>query len=201
MNKVIIATHNAGKLHEFRHLLSEHNWEITSPIDANISSIEETGLTFVENALIKARHAALKSGLPAIADDSGLVIDALDGGPGIFSARFAGPHASNEENIKQLLAALKPYKELHQRKGHFMCTLVYLRHARDPDPIIAQGRWYGAILDTPRGQNGFGYDPIFYVPEYQVSAAELEPNLKNKLSHRGQALQHLLHALKHDETQ
>jgi len=159
-----------------------------------VTDAEETGLTFVENAILKARHASSHTGLPAIADDSGLEVDALNGAPGIYSARYAGSGASDQANLEKLLAALQDVPEA-QRSARFQCLLVYLRHAGDPTPLICQGTWEGRILFTPRGEYGFGYDPVFHVPTHDCSSAELAPELKNSLSHRGQALRKLVAAL------
>jgi|SRR6185312_17197629 len=183
MHKIVLATSNAGKLQEFQTLLAPLQWEVLPQSQFAISSIEETGSTFVENALLKARHAAQLTGLPALADDSGLVVDALNGAPGIYSARYGG--------INVLLTALADIPA-EQRTARFYCVLVYLKHPADPMPLIAQGTWEGRILFAPQGKQGFGYDPVFYVPTHQCSAAELAPDLKNQLSHRGQALRQLL---------
>ena len=155
---------------------------------------EETGLTFVENAILKARNAALHSGLAAIADDSGIEVDALRGAPGIYSARYAGPGASDQANLEKLLDALKDVPQ-QQRSARFQCLMVYLRHAEDPTPIICQGTWEGLIAREPAGDNGFGYDPVFWVPSHGCTSAQLPPQEKNRLSHRGQALHKLLAAL------
>ena len=160
----------------------------------DVIEAEETGLTFVENAILKARNAAQHTGLPAIADDSGLEVDALEGAPGIYSARFAGVGASDQENLEKLLADLKAVPD-EQRSARFQCLMVYMRHAKDPTPLIFQGTWEGRILHAPRGDNGFGYDPVFFVPTHNCSSAELEPDVKNCLSHRGQALRKLVAAL------
>jgi XTP/dITP diphosphohydrolase len=159
-----------------------------------VPDAEETGLTFVENALLKARNAAAHTGLAAIADDSGIEVDALHGAPGIYSARYAGAGASDQANLEKLLAVLRDVPEA-ARTARFQCLLVYLRHADDPTPLICQGTWEGRILDAPRGENGFGYDPVFYVPTHDCTSAELPPEVKNALSHRGQALRKLVAAL------
>jgi XTP/dITP diphosphohydrolase len=161
----------------------------------SVPDIEETGLTFVENALLKARNAAQHTGLPAIADDSGLEVDALDGAPGIYSARYAGEGASDEDNLLKLLDSLRDVDDA-RRSARFQCLMVYMRHATDPTPRIFQGTWEGRILHRPRGEHGFGYDPIFYVPGQQCASAELAPEVKNSLSHRGQALQQLVDSLR-----
>lgn len=192
--KVIFASHNAGKITEMRALLAGYALELVTQDTLHIPDIAETGLTFVENALLKARHASKLSQLPAIADDSGLVVPALQGAPGIYSARYAGEQGNNEANIKKLLHDMQHLKD-HDRDAYFHCTLVFLRHALDPTPIICQGAWHGNVLSQPQGQHGFGYDPIFYVPSEQCSAAELPLVKKNLLSHRGKALQLLANAL------
>ncbi len=188
---IVLASNNPGKRQEIESLLAEEGIRIRPQGDFQVPEIEETGKTFVENAILKARQAAAYSGLPAIADDSGLEVDALKGAPGIFSARFAGVGASDEENLRKLLAALKGLPS-EARTARFQCVMVYLRHAADPTPVICQGTWEGAILRAPRGQNGFGYDPVFFVPSERCSAAELDPETKNRLSHRGQALRKLI---------
>lgn len=191
---IVLASSNAGKVREFNDLLGGLHLEVVPQSHFNVADADETGLTFVENAILKARHAARHTGLPALADDSGLEVDALHGAPGIYSARYAGVGASDADNLKKLLAALKEVPE-PGRKARFQCVLVYLRHALDPTPLICQGSWEGRILCEPRGANGFGYDPVFYVPTHSVSAAELTPETKNSLSHRGQALRLLLAGL------
>ena len=160
-----------------------------------VMDAEETGLTFVENAILKARNAAAHTGQPAIADDSGIEVDALNGAPGIYSARYAGAGASDQDNLQKLLEALRDIPEA-ERTARFQCLMVYMRHGEDPTPLICQGTWEGRILFEPRGENGFGYDPVFHVPTHNCSSAELEPDVKNALSHRGQALRLLLGALK-----
>lgn len=187
---LILATENKGKLIEIQHCLQDFDLEILPQSKFKIDSIPETGKTFIENALIKARHVSLATGMPALADDSGLVIDVLNGEPGIFSARYAGKHGDNEANNKKVLQQMHnvPSKD---RGAHFYCVMALLRHADDPAPLISTGIWHGAILTEPVGEHGFGYDPIFYVPSQHCSAAELDLTLKNRLSHRGQALQKL----------
>jgi XTP/dITP diphosphohydrolase len=185
--KFVVASSNAGKLAEFRDLLGEAGYEFVTQGELGVTDAEETGLTFVENALLKARHAARITGLPALADDSGLCVDALDGAPGLYSARYAGSHGDAQANIAKLLEAMKGVPRA-QRTAHFIAVIVLLRHAEDPQPIIAEGRWSGSILDTPRGDGGFGYDPVFLDPENNLSAAEFDPAIKNRLSHRGRAL-------------
>ncbi|MBT3048487.1 MAG: RdgB/HAM1 family non-canonical purine NTP pyrophosphatase [Candidatus Thiodiazotropha sp. (ex Clathrolucina costata)] len=192
--KIVLASNNAGKVREINQLLADAQITVVAQKEFNIPDAIEDGLSFVENAIKKARHAAGLSGLPAIADDSGIEVDALNGAPGIYSARFAGPGASDEANLQKLLTHLEEIPD-DQRSARFQCLMVYMRHAEDPTPIICQGTWEGRILHRPQGENGFGYDPIFYVPGHDCSSAELEPAVKNSLSHRGQALQGLLQAL------
>ncbi|TCT21944.1 XTP/dITP diphosphatase [Thiobaca trueperi] len=187
---IVLASNNAGKVREIGQLLTEARIRIVPQGEYGVPEVEETGLTFVENAILKARHAARHSGLAAIADDSGLEVDALRGAPGIYSARYAGAGASDQENLLKLLRELEGVPE-NQRTARFQCLLVYLRHADDPTPLICQGTWEGRILTSPRGTNGFGYDPVFFVPTEGCSAAELDPETKNRLSHRGQALRRL----------
>jgi len=187
MNRIVVASGNAGKLAEFNRLLGENGIEFVAQGELGVEDIEETGLTFVENALLKARHAARVTALPALADDSGLCVEALDGGPGLYSARYAGEPSDAERNIDKLLQALDGVTEA-QRGAHFHCSLVLLRHAEDPRPLIAQGEWHGRILAARRGAGGFGYDPLFLDPETGLTAAELEPATKDRISHRGQAL-------------
>jgi XTP/dITP diphosphohydrolase len=193
--RIVLASSNRGKIQEIQQLLSPFDVQIIPQTELGIEDVEETGSTFVENAILKARHAALHANLPALADDSGLEVDALQGAPGVFSARYAGKHASNEARITKLLDALKEVPAA-QRKARFQSVMVYLRHAQDPSPIICQGTWEGEILFAPRGAQGFGYDPVFYVSAYRCSVAELSPEIKNQLSHRGQALRCLITALK-----
>ncbi|MCL9667488.1 RdgB/HAM1 family non-canonical purine NTP pyrophosphatase [Rosenbergiella epipactidis] len=192
---VVLATGNAGKVSELAELLRDFGLTITAQTELGVGSVEETGLTFIENALIKARHAARVTGLPAIADDSGLAVDALQGAPGIYSARYAGETASDTDNLNKLLTAMQDVQDA-QRQAAFHCVLVYLAHADDPTPIVCYGRWPGMIAREPSGQGGFGYDPIFYLPEQQKSAAEMSKAEKSALSHRGQALQQLMEALR-----
>ena len=192
--KIILASSNAGKVREFNELLEDSAIEIVPQSVYGVPDIEETGLTFVENAILKARNATQHTGLPAIADDSGLEVDALDGAPGIYSARYAGAGASDLQNLEKLLDALRDVDDA-QRSARFQCLMVYMRHPLDPTPHIFQGTWEGSILRAPQGDNGFGYDPVFYVPGQQCSSAELEPGVKNRLSHRGQALQQLVATL------
>ncbi len=190
MNKLVLASGNAGKLAEFNRLLADAGIEVVAQQTLGVADAEETGLTFVENALLKARHASRHTGLPALADDSGLCVDALGGAPGLYSARYAGVHGDHAANIAKLLGELDGLPEA-RRNAHFHCTLVLVRHADDPDPLIAQGRWHGQILTAPRGAGGFGYDPVFLDPAHGVSAAEMPAALKNAISHRGQALAEL----------
>ena len=191
---LVLASNNAGKVSEINALLKDEQIRVIPQGQLDVPEIEETGLTFVENAILKARNAADHSGLPAIADDSGLEVDALNGAPGIFSARYAGPGASDLENLNKLLDALTGVAS-DRRTARFQCLMVYLRHAEDPTPTICQGTWEGRILEAPRGANGFGYDPVFFVPSRDCSAAELDAGTKNRLSHRGQALRELVRRL------
>jgi XTP/dITP diphosphohydrolase len=193
--RVVLASGNAGKVREFNQLLAGAHVEVLPQSSFGVPEAEETGLTFVENAILKARNAARHTGLPALADDSGIEVDALNGAPGIYSARYAGSGATDEENLLKLLEALEGMPE-EQRGARFQCVIAYLRHAEDPTPLICQGTWEGRILAAPRGANGFGYDPVFFVPEEGVSSAELAPEVKNRLSHRGQALRRLLEGLR-----
>ncbi len=186
--KLVLASNNAGKLAEFGRLLQGSGIEVVAQSELGLQDIEETGLTFVENALLKARNAARVTGLPALADDSGLCVDALDGAPGLYSSRYAGPEGDAQRNIAKLLDALAGIPD-ERRSARFCCALVLLRHAEDPQPLIAEGRWEGRILHAPRGSNGFGYDPVFLDPENNLTAAELDPAIKNRISHRGRALQ------------
>ncbi|MCH9673119.1 MAG: XTP/dITP diphosphatase [Gammaproteobacteria bacterium] len=194
MSTVVLATGNAGKLREMERLTAGIGIVVQAQSDFGVGAVEETGLTFVENALIKARHACEETGLPAIADDSGLAVDALDGRPGIYSARYAGENASDEQNVDKLLCELAQTPE-QARGAQFHCVVVLLRHPKDPCPLIAHGQWAGRITDAPRGEDGFGYDPVFYVPDRQRTAAELAPEEKDAISHRGIALRHLTQEL------
>ena len=195
MTTLVLATGNIGKVKEMAHLLSEFGFDVIPQSDHQVSEVAETGTTFIENAIIKARHAAKETGLPAIADDSGLEVDALQGAPGIYSARYAGENTSDQDNIDKLLAALKDVPE-ESRTARFHCVLVLMRHADDPTPIVCHGTWEGRILTEAHGENGFGYDPIFYVPEDYCASAELPAERKKELSHRGKALKQLFTALK-----
>jgi len=191
MNKLVLATGNLGKVKELSDMLSSLNIEVVPQSEFNVPEVAETGTTFVENAIIKARHAAKITGLPVIADDSGLEVDALNGAPGIYSARFAGTDASDKDNLLKLLSELKDVPE-EKRTARFWCVLVLMRHADDPTPLICQGFWEGKITTEPSGENGFGYDPVFYVPEKNTTSAQLDKATKNTLSHRGKALKQLL---------
>ena len=191
MKKTVLASSNAGKLKEFQQLLNRSGFEVLPQSVFDVPDAIEDGLSFVENALIKARHASTLTGLPAIADDSGLEVDALDGRPGIYSARFAGEHARDSDNNDKLLAELEDIQSA-ERTARFQCLLVFIRHPNDPTPIICQGTWEGRILFEPQGNNGFGYDPLFWITEQGCSSAELDPALKNRISHRGKAMQLLL---------
>ncbi len=192
LKRLVIATANAGKLREFQALLADLPFSPVSLSALGVASPEETGASFAENALLKARHAALASGAAAIADDSGLEVDALGGAPGIFSARYAGEGAGDAANNAKLIAALRG---VEARSARYRCALVYVDGPSDPAPLRAEGVWEGRILDSPRGRAGFGYDPYFWIPELEATAAELEPERKNRLSHRGQALRALRAAL------
>jgi XTP/dITP diphosphohydrolase len=193
--RVVLASSNPGKVREFGQILAGLDMSVAPQSEFAVPDADETGLTFVENALLKARNAASHTGLAAIADDSGIEVDALNGAPGIYSARYAGPGASDADNLRKLLAALRDVPEA-ERGARFVCLIVYLRHAADPTPIIAQGVWEGRILREPRGGGGFGYDPVFWVPTHQCASAELPAEVKNSLSHRGQALRALVAALR-----
>lgn len=192
--RIVLASSNAGKVREINQMLAGLNLEVLPQSQFGVPDVDETGLTFVENAILKARNAARHARHPAIADDSGLEVDALEGRPGIYSARYAGPGAGDEANLRKLLAELEPVPD-EQRTARFQCLMVYLRHAEDPTPLIFQGTWEGRIARAPRGANGFGYDPVFFVPTHGCAAAELAPEEKNRLSHRGQALRQLAAAL------
>lgn len=192
--QVVLASGNQGKLREFQQLLDTLNIEMLPQSQFNVDPVEETGLTFVENAILKARHAARVSGLPAIADDSGIEVDALNGQPGIYSARYAGEDASASDNNQKLLKSLEGLPEA-ERTARFHCVLVYLRHAEDPTPLVCHGTWEGRILDAPSGDHGFGYDPLFYVPSEGCSAADLPGEVKNGISHRAVAMAKLTEQL------
>jgi XTP/dITP diphosphohydrolase len=191
--QIILASSNIGKIKEIQDILAEHL--IVPQSVFNVTDADETGSTFVENAIIKARHAAFQCKLPAIADDSGLVVDALSGAPGVISARYAGVGASDRDNVQKLLKELEDVPK-EQRSARFICVMVFLEHAEDPFPVIAQGVWEGQILYQPIGDNGFGYDPVFWVPEQQCASAELSAAVKNSLSHRSKALRSLTDLIK-----
>ncbi len=202
MNKIVIASSNPGKLREFQHMLAPLGIEIVPQSQLGIPEADEPHATFVENALAKARHASRLSGMPAFADDSGICAAALGGEPGVHSARFAGesaagPHSGrgdqDRRNNEKLIALLRDQVD---RRAHFYCVIVLTRHAEDPEPLIAEGRWHGELIETPRGSNGFGYDPHFYLPELGRTAAELTPEEKNPLSHRGKAFAALVAQLR-----
>jgi XTP/dITP diphosphohydrolase len=195
MHRIVLASSNPGKLREFNALFADSGCEVVTQASLGIDDVEETGLTFVENALLKARHAAQLSGLPALADDSGLCVEALNGAPGLYSARYAGSHGDSAANNAKLLQTLDGMPP-DQRRAFFMCALVLLRHAADPTPLIVEGRWHGRVLEAPRGPGGFGYDPLFLPDGQTQSAAELDPALKNRLSHRGRAMAQLQSRLK-----
>ncbi len=192
--KVVLASNNKGKLRELGELLAEHDIELVPQGELDIPEAVEDGLSFVENAILKARHACTLSGLPAIADDSGLEVDALKGAPGIHSARYAGTHGDDAANNRKLLEALRGVPD-EDRTARFQCVMVFMRHAKDPTPLICQGSWEGRILCEPRGENGFGYDPLFWVADENATAAELPADVKNALSHRGKALRKLMQRL------
>jgi XTP/dITP diphosphohydrolase len=192
--KITLASGNKGKLEEFQQLLSGLDFDVVPQSSFNIPEAIEDGLSFVENAIIKARHASRLTGLPAIADDSGLEVDALNGAPGIYSARFSGENATDDKNNLQLLSLLQDIPEA-ERTARFQCLLVYLRHPEDPTPLICQGTWEGRIAFNADGENGFGYDPLFYIPELSCTSAQLDKEQKNKLSHRGKAMAELLKQL------
>ena len=191
--QIILASSNIGKIKEIQAILAEHL--IVPQTVFNVTDADETGSTFVENAIIKARHAAFQCKLPAIADDSGLVVDALSGAPGVISARYAGVSTSDRDNVQKLLKELEDVPE-ERRGARFICVMVFLEHAEDPFPVIAQGVWEGQILYQPIGANGFGYDPVFWVPEQQCASAELSAAVKNSLSHRSKALRSLTDLIK-----
>jgi XTP/dITP diphosphohydrolase len=190
LERLVVATGNRGKLAEIREVLAHTGIELVAQSELGISDAEETGATFIENALIKARHASRASGLPALGDDSGICVDALGGAPGLISARYGGMHGDAVANIAKLLAALEGVEDA-RRSAHFHCTIVLLQNAEDPAPLIAEGRWSGRILHAPRGNRGFGYDPVFFDPALGMGAGELDADVKNRVSHRGQALARL----------
>ncbi len=197
--QIVLASNNPGKVREIAQLLATLDLSVLPQSQFDVPDVEETGLTFVENAILKARNAARKTGLAAIADDSGLEVDALDGAPGIHSSRYAGVGSSDQANLDKLLQALTDVPQ-GDRSARFQCLMVYLAHEHDPTPIICQGAWEGRILFEPRGHNGFGYDPVFFVPTHNCSSAELPPEIKNELSHRGQALRKLIEALRSNQS-
>ncbi|EKO3492190.1 XTP/dITP diphosphatase [Vibrio fluvialis] len=194
MKKIVLATGNQGKVRELADLLADFGFDVVAQSEFNVSEVAESGTTFIENAIIKARHAAKETGLPAIADDSGLEVDYLGGAPGVYSARYAGEDASDQQNLEKLLDAMKDVPEA-QRSARFHCVLVLMRHENDPTPLVCHGKWEGRILTQAHGSNGFGYDPIFFVPEENCASAQLEPMRKKQLSHRGQALKKLFQAI------
>ena len=187
MQRIVLASSNRGKLAEFNRLLADSQFEVIPQAELGVEDAEETGLTFVENALLKARHAAHVTGLPALADDSGLCVAHLRGAPGLYSARYSGAHGDSPANNARLLRDLDGVPQA-QRGAFFICVLALLWHAEDPAPLIAEGRWHGRVLNAPRGERGFGYDPLFLPHGQSLTAAELDPELKNQLSHRGQAM-------------
>lgn len=192
--KVVLASGNPAKIREIKKVLAPYNFEIIAQSELGVKDAAETGLCFIENALIKARHACRETGLPAIADDSGLVVNALNGEPGIYSSRYAGKQGDAPGNIKKLLKEMEGIPD-DQREAFFYCTIVLMQHEKDPTPLICEGHWLGMIMHEPAGKEGFGYDPVFYVPEEKKSAAELSIETKNSISHRGMALKSLLDAL------
>ena len=190
MDRIVLASGNKGKLAELRELFGDLGISLIAQGELGVQDADETGLTFVENALLKARHAAAVTGLPALADDSGLIVDALDGAPGLYSARYAGSPTDDATNNAKLLHDLRDVPS-ERRSARFHAVLVLLRHPADPQPLIAEGSWEGRIIDAPRGSNGFGYNPVFLDPRHGLSAAEMAPDLKNRISHRAQALSKL----------
>ena len=189
--QLVLASDNQGKLKELTALLSDRGFSVVGQGDLDVTPAEETGETFIENAILKARNAARQTGHPAIADDSGIEVDALKGAPGVYSARFAGDNATDSDNVAKLLSQLTDVRS-EDRKARFRCLMVYLRRADDPAPLICEGTWSGKVTLTPSGENGFGYDPVFWVPDEGCTAAELNPARKNVLSHRAQALKQLV---------
>lgn len=193
--RVVLASSNPGKLREIREIFRDLDFDLVSQSDFNVPDVAETGDSFTANALLKARHAAAYTGLPAIADDSGIEVDVLQEAPGIYSARYAGAGAGDEANLQLLLKNVAATGEQNPA-ARFQCVMVYVRNANDPSPVIARGTWEGFIVSEPRGENGFGYDPIFYVPTHKCTSAELPPEVKNQISHRAQALNDLLAKLR-----
>ena len=189
MQKLVLASNNAGKVREFQELLAPFHFQVIPQGELGIPAAEEPHHTFVENALAKARHASAQSGLPALADDSGICAHALDGAPGVYSARYAGIDTDDRANNQKLLLALQDQAD---RRAHYVCALVMVSSANDPEPLIVQTRWYGQVIDDAKGGNGFGYDPHFFLPELGQTAAQLEPSEKNRISHRAQALRELI---------
>jgi XTP/dITP diphosphohydrolase len=192
-NKVVIASGNAGKLREIARILDPLDFEAVPQSAFDVPECPEPHVTFVENCIAKARHASAHTGLPALADDSGICVDALNGAPGVYSARYAGDPKSDERNNQKLIEALQGESN---RRAHYYCVMVYVRNPDDPQPIIAEGVWHGEIIDTPRGEGGFGYDPYFFLPEFGLTGAELSMEVKNGISHRGQALRALAEKLR-----
>lgn len=197
MNKIVLASGNKGKLREFAELFAPMDIEIVPQSDLNVPEAEETGQSFVENAIIKARNAAMHTGLPAIADDSGIEVDYLLGAPGIYSARYAGEDASDNDNLNALLTALTGVPD-NERVARYQCLLVMMRHSKDPTPLICQADWQGHILQSPVGDGGFGYDPVFWVAEEKCSAAQLTAQQKHAISHRGKALRQFMRLFSHE---
>ncbi|MGQ4275449.1 RdgB/HAM1 family non-canonical purine NTP pyrophosphatase [Pseudidiomarina sp. E22-M8] len=194
MQEVVLATGNQGKIRELKELLQPLDWQVRAQGEWKFAEAEETGLSFVENAILKARHAAEQTGLPALADDSGLAVNALDGAPGIYSARYAGDNATDHDNVVKLLDALADSPP-ERRTASFHCVLAFMRHATDPTPVLCHGIWHGQIALLPSGEGGFGYDPVFYLASENCTAAELASARKRQLSHRGQALRNLIRQL------
>ena len=193
MKKLVLASNNPGKLREFAQLLAPLDFEVLPQAQFNVPEAEEPHITFVENALVKARHAARLTGMPALADDSGICVTALDGAPGVYSARFAGEPKSDARNNEKLIADLAGKAD---RRAHYVCVLVFVHHADDPQPVIAEGEWHGEIIDTPQGENGFGYDPYFWVAAKGCTVAQMAADDKNAMSHRGKALRKLIEQLR-----
>jgi len=198
MKKIVIASGNPGKLREIGRILEPLDFQVVAQSDFGVPECPEPHVTFIENCLAKARHASLHTGLPALADDSGICVDALNGAPGVYSARYAGEPKSDQRNNVKLIQALSGEAN---RKAHYYCVIVLVRHPDDPQPLIAEGSWHGEIIDTPRGENGFGYDPYFFLPEFGKTGAELEPDHKNAISHRGKALELLVGKLRAGSSQ